>query len=71
MAIAIQAFLVRLAALGRTLWAILRFAPHAALLLLLAAIVSHSLGLHDAAQVLGDAAFFALALAVILRRDAP
>lgn len=71
MAIAIQALLVRFAALGRTARAAPQFTPHVALLLLLAAIISHSLGLHGVAQTLGDATFFSLALAVILRRDVP
>lgn len=46
----------------------LRFAPHAALLLLLAAIAAHVAGLLVFADFLGDCAFFALVLAVIAGR---
>jgi len=46
-----------------------QFLPHAAIGLLAIAIALHALGLDDPSQFVGAGAFFALALAVVLRRE--
>jgi len=46
-----------------------QFLPHVALGLLFVAIASHWIGLDGPSQAVGVGAFFALALAVVLRRE--
>lgn len=54
----------------RTAASALQFAPHAALLLLLVAVVLHALGPEGISEAVGDAIFFIVALGVIFRRNA-
>lgn len=68
MATPIQRIVAGAARLGRAVVAALQFLPHAALALLFIAIALHWVGLDDAAQTFGAAAFFVLAFAVVLRR---
>lgn len=49
--------------------ALVKFLPHVALGLLFVAIALHWIGLDGPSQIAGDSAFFALALAVIFRRE--
>ena len=71
MAVTLPAILARLGALLRIAMAALQYTPHAALLLLFAAIVSHGLGRDGIANALGDASFFLLVAAVIVKRGTP
>jgi len=48
---------------------LVKYIPHAALALLFLAIALHWIGLDGPSQTLGVGAFFALAFAVVLRRE--
>ena len=47
----------------------MKYVPHFALGLLFVAVALHWFGLDGPSQVVGDGAFFALALAVVSRRE--
>lgn len=69
MAVEKPARLERVRAALRGARAALQFTPHLGLLLLLLAIALHGLGRPELAEILGDATFFVLVLAVVFRRE--
>lgn len=58
-----------MASVTRAVVAVLRWTPHAALVLLFLAVVAHALGWQWLANAYGDAIFGLAAIAVVVRRS--